>query len=80
MKLLVTFGSGHLKEFVIGNPNTVLLVVEGKDWADCRNNVFNFKGIGEMFCTTYDYSEKDEFITKWNMKEYTLEDLERLRF
>lgn len=79
MKLLVTFGSGHLKEFVVGNPNEVLLVVEGKDFSDCRKKVFDFPGIGEYFCTSYDYSEKDDFINKYDMREYTLEDLNKVR-
>lgn len=79
MKLLVTFGSGQLRDFLIGNPNEVLLVVEGKNWEDCRKKVFNFPGIGDKFCTSYDYSERDEFINKWDMREYTLKDLEKVR-
>lgn len=79
MKLLFTFGSGQLRDFMVGNPNDVLLVVEGKDWEDCRKQVFSFKGIEDKFCTSYDYSERDEFLNKWDMREYTLTDLDKVR-
>lgn len=78
-RYIFTFGSGHLKDFLV-KPESVMLVVEGKDWLDCRKQVFSFDGIGEMFCTNYSYDEYvDEFTSVYKMVPYTFEDLENCR-
>ncbi len=76
-KYIFTFGSRHLKEFNV-NPMEVMLIVEAENEGSARDKVFNFPGIGEYFCTSYRYSRKHEF-NKFNMVEYTLEDLEKER-
>ena len=40
---------------------------------------FNYDGIGSKFCTSYPYSEIEEFKEKWNIVEYTLTQLEETR-
>lgn len=78
-KFIITFGSSQLDEFYV-RPNDVALIIEAKNENEARTKVFNFKGIGERFCTSYAYEKHiDEFVNKYNMKEYTLEDLEKLR-
>lgn len=77
-KYIFTFGSSHLRDFAV-NPTKVMLVVEG-DWLSSREKVFNFDGINDKFCTDYPYEEVvDEFINVYDMEEYTLSDLEKLR-
>ena len=79
MKFIITFGSSQLNEFNV-KPNDVALIIEAENENEARNQVCNFKGIGERFCTSYAYEKHiDEFVNKYNMKEYTLEDLEKLR-
>ena len=78
-KFIITFGSSQLDEFYV-RPNDVALIIEAKNENEARTKVFNLKGIGERFCTSYPYEKYiDEFVNKYNMKEYTLEDLEKLR-
>ena len=78
-KYVITFGSGQLTEFFV-RPTNVMLVIEAEDENSARQKVFDFPGIGERFCTSYEYDEvKDEFKNKYGMKEYTLEELESLR-
>lgn len=79
MKYVITFGSGQLTEFYV-RPTNVMLVIEAENEGLARQSVFDFPGIGSRFCTSYDYDEvKDEFINKYGMSEYTLEDLESKR-
>lgn len=79
MKYVITFGSGQLTEFYV-RPTNVMLVIEALDENSARKEAFDFPGIGSRFCTSYDYDEvKDEFINKYGMSEYTLEDLEAKR-
>lgn len=79
MKFIITFGSGQLTDFSV-NPLNVMLIIEAKNDNEAREIVFNFDGIGSRFCTSYNYETyKDEFINSYNMKEYTLKDLEKLR-
>lgn len=79
MKYVITFGSGQLNEFYV-RPTNVMLVIEALDENSARQEAFDFPGIGSRFCTSYDYDEvKDEFINKYGMSEYTLEDLEAKR-
>jgi len=77
MKYIITFGSAHLKDFNI-NAMRVALVVEGDTEWEARDKVFNFNGINDNFCTSYDYSEISKF-EKLGFKEVTLEELEKLR-
>ena len=78
-KFIITFGSSQLDEFYV-RPNDVALIIEAKNENEARTKVFNFKGIAERFCTSYQYEKYiDEFVKRYNMKEYTLEDLEKLR-
>ena len=78
-KFIITFGSSQLDEFYV-RPNDVALIIEAENENEARNQVCNFKGIAERFCTSYQYEKYiDEFVNKYNMKEYTLEDLEKLR-
>ena len=79
MKFIITFGSGQLTEFYV-RPTNVMLVIEAENVESARNKVFNFPGIGERFCTSYNYDEyANEFKEKYGMSEYTLEDLENKR-
>lgn len=79
MKTVITFGSGQLTEFFV-RPTNVMLVIEAENENEARNVAFAFDGIGERFCTSYNYDEvKVEFRKEYGMKEYTLEDLEKLR-
>lgn len=79
MKYVITFGSEQLTEFFV-RPTNVMLVIEASDENSARQKAFDFPGIGEKFCTSYDYEEvKDKFINKYGMKEYSLDDLEYLR-
>lgn len=79
MKTVITFGSGQLTEFFV-RPTNVMLVIEAENVIEARQKAFDFPGIGERFCTSYNYEEvKDEFKNKYGMKEYTLEELESLR-
>jgi hypothetical protein len=78
MKYIATFGSNQLNQFNVNSMN-VMLVLEG-NYEDIRTQLFNFPGIGANFCTTYNYEAVvEEFKNKFKMKEYTLEDLEKLR-
>ena len=78
-KYVITFGSGQLTEFFV-NPANVMLVIEAENEKWARQKIFNFPGIGQSFCTSYDYNEvKDEFMNKYGMKEYSLDDLESKR-
>ena len=78
-KYIFTFGSSQLNEFFV-NPTIVALIVQAENENIARNEVFQFSGIGERFCTSYPYDEYiDEFINDYGMKEFTLEDLEKLR-
>jgi hypothetical protein len=79
-KFIITFGSGQLDEFSVA-PTSVSLVVESETENGAREKVFNTQGIGGRFCTSYPYEDfAEEFKVKYNMKEYTLEDLEKLRY
>ena len=78
-KYIFTFGSSQLNEFFV-NPNNVALIVEAESGNLARDIVFNYPGIGSRFCTSYPYDEYiDEFINEYSMKEFTLDDLEKLR-
>ena len=77
MKYIITFGSAHLKDFNI-NPAKTALIVEGNDEHEARDKVFNFNGISNNFCTSYEYSEMEKF-KKLGFKEITLDELEKLR-
>lgn len=79
MKTVITFGSGQLTEFFV-RPTNVMLVIEAETENQARQKAFNFPGIGERFCTSYKYDEvKDEFLNRYDMTEYSLEDLETKR-
>lgn len=79
MKYVITFGSGQLTEFYV-RPVNVMLVIEAENELAARQSVFDFPGIGGRFCTSYKYDEvKDEFINRYGMTEYSLEDLEMKR-
>jgi hypothetical protein len=78
-KYVITFGSGQLTEFFV-RPTNVMLVIEAETENQARQKACNFTGIGSRFCTSYKYDEvKDEFLNRYGMKEYTLEDLETKR-
>jgi hypothetical protein len=78
-KFIITFGSSQLDDFNV-RPNSVALIIEAINENEARDQVFNFKGIGERFCTSYPYDKYiDEFINEYNMEEYSLQDLENLR-
>lgn len=78
-KYVITFGSGQLTEFFV-RPTNVMLVIEAPDESLARQEAFDFPGIGGRFCTSYKYDEvKDEFMNKYGMTEYSLEDLESKR-
>lgn len=78
-KFIITFGSGQLTEFYV-NPYTVMLVIEAEDENKAREQVFQFPGIGDKFCTSYRYDDVvDVFKIKYGMQEYTLDDLESKR-
>jgi hypothetical protein len=78
-KYVITFGSGQLTEFFV-RPTNVMLVIEAEDENSARQKAFDFPGIGSRFCTSYNYEEvKDEFKSKYGMKEFSLEDLESKR-
>ena len=78
-KYIFTFGSSQLNEFFV-NPNNVALIVEAESGNLARDIVFNYPGIGSRFCTSYHYDEYiDDFKNIYDMKEYTLSDLEKLR-
>lgn len=53
-KYIITFGSGQLTDFSV-NPNNVMLVIEAKNENEARMQAFNYPGIGERFCTSYNY-------------------------
>ena len=55
-KFIITFGSSQLDEFYV-RPNDVALIIEAKNENEARTKVFNFKGIGERFCTSYPYEK-----------------------
>lgn len=79
MKYVFTFGSSQLDEFFV-NPNNVALMIEAESGNLARDIVFNYPGIGSRFCTSYLYDEYiDDFKNIYDMKEYTLSDLEKLR-
>jgi len=73
MKYIITFGSAHLKDFNI-NPAKTALIVQGNDEFNARDKVFNFNGINDNFCTSYDYSTISKF-KEMGFKEVTLEEL-----
>lgn len=78
-KYVITFGSGQLTEFFV-RPTNVMLVIEAEDEYQARQQAFDFPGIGERFCTSYEYEEvKDEFLNQFGMKEFSLEDLANKR-
>lgn len=77
-KYIITFGSGQLGDFNV-SPNNVALVIEAENESIARGIVFDFPGIGSRFCTSYDYSYIEDFISKYDMKVFTLDDLENLR-
>jgi hypothetical protein len=78
-KYIATFGFNQLNQFNV-NPNEVILVLEGNNYKDMKTQLINYPGIGTNFCTTYDYEAIiDELMNEFGMKEYTLEDLEKLR-
>lgn len=73
-KYIFNFGRVHLPAFNV-DPQEVALVAETED--EARDIIFNTPEIGFNFCMSYPYTEKrmSEFKNKWNMKEYTLEEL-----
>ena len=77
-KYLFTFGSAHLKDFEV-NPQEVLLVVEGEHEHEARAKVFGFKGIEDKFCTSYPGYHEKKKKKRYNMVEFSLEQLENLR-
>lgn len=78
-KYIITFGSGQLEGFNI-NASSVMLVIEADSEREAREIVFSYEGIGENFCTSYSYEKyAEKFINGFNMKEYSLEDLEKTR-
>lgn len=79
MKTIITFGNNHLIQFNV-RPLSVMLVIEAESENKARTLALNFNGIGEYFCTSYPYTKYEkEFKEKYNMKEYTFDDLEMLR-
>jgi hypothetical protein len=78
MKTIVTFGSNHLQTVAV-NPMSVILVIEADTELKARQIVFD-SFIGKAFCTSYPYEPyAEEFNRDYNMKEYTLEQLEEMR-
>lgn len=78
-KYIITFGSGQLTEFFV-RPTNVALVIEALNENEARKLAFDFDGIRTKFCTSYPYDDViEEFTTKYGMKEYSLDDLEKLR-
>ena len=77
-KYIFTFGSGQLTEFNV-RPNDVALIIEANNENEARSIVFDYDGIGDKFCTSYPYSYIDQFKNEYNMKEYSLDELESRR-
>ena len=74
-KYIITFGSDQLQELRhIFNPMKVMVVVHAGSEMDARNMVFK-SFIGKNFCTSYPYSEAQEFKDKYNMFEIEFEDI-----
>ena len=78
MKTIMTFGSAQLTQFNV-KPMKVMLVSQLCDVA-LRELAMKTEGIGLKFCTTYDYDAKvEEFEDKYDMCQYTYEELMLLR-
>lgn len=78
-KYIFTFGSSQLDEFAV-NPNSVALIIEADTECEARTIVFNYKGIGAKFSSSYEYEDNiDMFLNQYNMVEVTLDELESLR-
>ena len=78
-KFIFTFGGNQLKEVRHQlNPMDVMLVVEAEDEQEARQEVFN-SFIGEIFCTSYPYTYKEEFVADYNMYEVSLRELQILK-
>ena len=75
MKTIITFGSAQLAEIAHKvNPMKVMLVIEAPNEYSARNKVFE-SFIGKYFAFSYAYSKAEEFKKKYNMEEYSLEEL-----
>ena len=78
-KYIMTFGSGQLPEVSHKvRPLKVMLVIEADSEYEARDIAFK-SFVGKKFCTSYPYSKAGEFKDKYNMEEYSLEELEGLR-
>ena len=79
-KWIFTFGSGQLPEVSHKvNPMKVMIVIQTENERDARNQIFD-SFIGQKFCTSYPYKPfAEEFVSKYNMKAYTLKQIEDMR-
>ena len=79
-KWVFTFGSSQLPEVSHKvNPMSVMIVIQAEHERDARQEIFD-SFIGPRFCTSYPYSpHAEEFVSKYNMKAYTLKQIEDMR-
>lgn len=76
-KFIATFGSNQLKEFDVRAMN-VMLIIEGKNENEARKPLFEEPFNGK-FSFSYPYEKAEEFKKTYGMKEYTMEQLLKLR-
>lgn len=76
-KYLITFGSNQLHQLHgVLNPMKVMIVVEADNEGEARSKIME-SFIGPRFCTSYPYKPyAKEFAEKYNMKEYSLKQIE----
>ena len=79
-KWIFTFGSNQLQEIRHKvRPMKVMIVIQTEHERDARNQIFD-SFIGQKFCTSYPYKPfAEEFVSKYNMKVYTLKQIEDMR-
>ncbi len=78
-KYAITFGSEQLPELKYKlDPMKVILVIEAPTERDARNIVFD-SFIGRAFCTSYPDHWIKKFEDEYNMKQYSLKNLEDIK-
>ena len=77
-KYIITFGSDHLTAFKV-RALKVAIIIEAKNEQEARKLAFAFDGLGEKFCTSYEYNTIKKSLDRYGIKIITLEDLEKLR-
>lgn len=77
-KFIISFGSSQLKKFFVRATYT-MVVIEAENMEEARKQAFAFDGIGNEFCTSYDYDSNIEQFIKDGRTILTLEELEAKR-